>query len=222
MWRLNVRARGPHILHQRRSAALPGPGGLICCAGVQRRSVSLAREQGSSVRRAILTTGGQWVVTALVMVGLLLTPVSCTLVDHPHSLFDTPDALERSGQAAHAGHTRVGHAAHAMTMVNGAPPLAAAVPLPELHPGTVMAWLAGNAIPGADDGVAVIPGLATLPSVSAASMTMVASGLSALNVALLLLLAVTLITRRPLIEIPALLGRAVATIAPPPRRPTTI
>lgn len=174
------------------------------------------------MRRAILTTGGQWIVTALVMVGLLLTPVSCTLVDHPHSLFDTPDALERSSQAAHAGHMRVSHAAHAMTMVHGAPPLAAAVPLPDLHPGTVMAWLAGNAIPGAVDGVVAVPGLAALPSVSTATMTMVASGLSALNVALLLLLAVTLITRRPLAETPALLGRAVATIAPPPRRLTAI
>jgi len=32
-------------------------------------------------------------MTGMVMLGLLLTPVHCTLVDHPHSLFDTPDAL---------------------------------------------------------------------------------------------------------------------------------
>ena len=185
--------------------------------------------RGSRVGPAILTTWGQWVVTGLVMVGLLLTPVTCPLVDHPHSLFDTPDALERSGHAAHAAHQgaghATGHAAHPMTMVNGAPPLAGSVPLPELDRATVQAWLAAN--PAGRGGpaagaVASTPGLGDLPSVAAMTMAMVASSASALHVTLLLLLAVALIARRPYARATTLVSRAVATLAPPPRRTALI
>lgn len=173
------------------------------------------------MRQSILTTCGQWVVTGLVMVGLLLTPVSCTLVDHPHSLFDTPDALERSSHAAHTAHAGASHAAHTAMMVNGAPPLAGPIPLPDLHPGTVVAWLTAN--PSVDAGLVArgvrsLPGFGGLPAVSAAAMAMVASGQTALHVTLVLLLAVTLIARRPVALAVALPGRSLATIAPPPKR----
>lgn len=176
------------------------------------------------MRQSILTICGQWVVTGLVLVGLLLTPVTCPLVDHPHSLFDTPDAMERSSHAAHADHaTHAGalHAAHGGAMRNGAPPLAGALPIPDLRPGAVMAWLTDHSasrIDLATGGVALPAGLATLPAVSAVTMSMVASGQSALHVTLLVLLAVILIARRPLALALAPLSHAVATIAPPPKR----
>lgn len=168
--------------------------------------------------RSILTTCGQWAMTGLVVLGLLLTPVTCTLVAHPHSLFDTPEAVERDGHAAHPDSLGP---LHAMAMVNGAPPLAGAIPLPDLHPGTVAAWLADRESAVASsvvDGAGGVPGAAALPAVSAAAMTMVASGLNALHVTLLFLLAVALIAIRPLPGVAALAGRALATIAPPPKR----
>ncbi len=104
---------------------------------------------------------------------------------------------------AHVGDS--GAAPPAM-MVNGAPPLAGAIPLPELHPGTVVAWLTAAADPITGNlvaGTTSVPGLAELPSVSAATMSMVATGMSALHVSLLLLLAVSLIARRPVAPSPS-------------------
>lgn len=160
-------------------------------------------------------------MTGMVMLGLLLTPVHCTLVDHPHSLFDTPDALQRSSHAMHMAHVGDSGAAPLAMMVNGAPPLAGAIPLPELHPGTVVAWLTAAAAPLTRNlvpGTAPVPGLAELPSVSAAMMAMVATGMSALHVSLLLLLAVALIARRPVAIAAALAGQTLTTLVPPPRR----
>ena len=175
--------------------------------------------------RAILTTCGQWVVTGLVMLGLLLTPVHCPLVDHPHSLFDTPDALQRSSQALHVGHVRDSGAVPLAVMVNGAPPLAGEIPLPALHPGTVVAWLTAAAAPPSGflvPATSPVPGLGDLPSVSAAAMAMVAAEMSALHVSLLLLLAVALLARRPVATAATLAGRILATIVPPPRRSATV
>ena len=171
--------------------------------------------------RTILTTCGQWVVTGLVMLGLLLTPVHCTLVDHPHSLFDTPDVLQRSSHAMQMAHSGDSGAAPLAMMVNGAPPLAAAIDLPELHPGTVVAWLTAAAAPPSGTLVPAtspVPGLGDLPSVSTAAMAMVASGVSALHVSLLLLLAVALLARRPVAVAATLAGRTLTAVVPPPRR----
>ena len=164
-------------------------------------------------------------MTMTVMLGLLLTPVSCTLVDHPHSLFDTPDALQRSGHAAHAAHASQTGATHLAMMINGAPPLAGAIPLPELHPGTVVAWLTGEAAGVAGDrasGTTPASGLASLPSLTSMSMSMMANGQTALHVALLLLLAVALIATRHLVAVARLTGQSLAAIVPPPRRPSPI
>ncbi len=164
-------------------------------------------------------------MTGMVMLGLLLTPVHCTLVDHPHSLFDTPDALQRSAHAMHTAHVADFGAAPLAMMVNGAPPLAGAIPLPELHPGTVVAWLTAAAAPLTRNlvpGTAPVPGLAELPSVSAATMAMVATGMSALHVSLLLLLTVALIARRPVAIAATLAGQTLTTAVPPPRRRSSI
>ncbi len=161
----------------------------------------------------------------MVMLGLLLTPVSCTLVDHPHSLFDTPDALQRSGHAAHAAHASQTGATHLAMMVDGAPPLAGALPLPVLHPGTVVAWLAAEATGFAGSvtpGTALAPGLSSLPSLTSMAMSMVATGQAALHVSVLLLLAVALIARRPFAAVARLTGQSLATIVPPPRRLSAI
>ena len=177
--------------------------------------------EANGVGRAILTTCGRWVMTAMVMLGLLLTPVSCTLVDHPHSLFDTPDALQRSSHAAHAAHASQTGATHMAMMVNGAPPLAGAIPLPDLHPGTVVAWLTAEAAGvagGLISGATPAPGIDTLPSVSSMAMSMMASGQAALHVSLLMLFAVALIAIRQLATIVRLTGHPLATVVPPPRR----
>lgn len=162
-------------------------------------------------------------VTGLVMLGVLLTPVHCTLVDHPHSLFDTPDALKASSHAMHMAHTGQSGTMHLAMMVNGAPPLAGAVPLPDLHPGAVLAWLTAEATVGASDialgGTSAVPGLGSLPSVSAASMMMVASGMTALHVSLLLLFAVALLALRPFASVSRLAGQTLMALVPPPRRP---
>ncbi len=157
----------------------------------------------------------------MVMLGLLLTPVSCTLVDHPHSLFDTPDVIERSGHASHAAHLSQTGITHLAMMINGAPPLAGAIPLPKLHPGTVVAWLtaesagvAGGIVPA----TAPLLGIESLPSVSSVAMSMVVTGQAALHVSLLLLLALVLIGIRQVADVARLTGQSVATIVPPPRR----
>lgn len=175
---------------------------------------------------AILTTGGRWVVTGLVMLGVLLTPVHCTLVDHPHSLFDTLDALAGS---AHAGSAHAGHGgldavssggAHLDLMAYGAPPLAAGVapalpdllvsPVPRGLMATSTATLAGAT-------TAVVPAAGAIPTVSSAAMTMVATGMTALHVALALLLIVVTVAARRGVAVPALTGRMVTTLSPPPR-----
>lgn len=169
------------------------------------------------VGRSILTTCGRWVVTTVVMLGLLLTPVSCTLVDHPHSLFDTPDAVERSSSASHAAHASQTGVMHLAMMVNGAPPLAGAIPLPELNPGTVVAWLtaeSGSIVPGTSP----LPGIDSLPSVSSVAMSMAVAGQMALHVSLLMLLALVLIGIRQVADVARLTGQSLATIVPPPRR----
>lgn len=162
-------------------------------------------------------------MTMTVMLGLLLTPVSCTLVDHPHSLFDTPDALQRSGHAAHAAHASQiqSGVAHLAMMVHGAPPLAGAISLPDLHPGTVVAWLTADAAGIAGSlapGTTPVPGIESLPSVSSVTMSMVATGQAALHVALLMLLVVALIAVRQVAVAARLTGQSLATIVPPPRR----
>lgn len=160
-------------------------------------------------------------MTITVMLGLLLTPVSCTLVDHPHSLFDTPDALQRFSHAAHAAHASQTGATHLALMINGAPPLAGAIPLPELHPGTVAAWLTAEAVRVAGSGApgtSSIPGIGSLPSVTSVAMSMVANGQTALHVALLMLLAVALIATRQFAAVARLTGQSLTTIVPPPRR----
>ena len=154
-------------------------------------------------------------MTALVLLGLLLMPVTCTLVAHPHSLFDAPEATGRAGSASLLGHPDHSPSSAAM-MPGGRPPLAGAIPLPRLHPGTVLAGLTvASPASVSPDGAGDAP--AALPGVSAVALTMVASGLNALHVTLLLLLAVALIAVRPLPVAVALHGRVLAIISPPPQ-----
>ena len=171
--------------------------------------------------RSILTIWGQWATTGLVLLGLLVTPVTCTLVTHPHSLFDMPAVAADDDHAAHTG--ALGRS-HVMPMINGAPPLAGDVPLPPLNLGTVGAWLSGGAFAAAA-GTGVVGadrGAAALPTVTAAAMTMVASGTNALLVTLSFLLAVALVAIRPLPAVATLAGRALAIIAPPPKRSAVV
>ena len=177
------------------------------------------REGGIRVAWVILTTGGRWAVTGLVMLGVLLTPVHCTLVDHPHSLFDRPDAMAgMATHAAHSGHT-VGDVATTL-MRYGAPPLAVA-DLPATGPGAALP------APGAGAGADVAPVGRTgsspvagaIPTVAAAAMAMVADGLTALHTLLTVLLAIAVIALRPVRGVAALRGRALAVLAPPPRLP---
>lgn len=169
---------------------------------------------------AILTTGGRWVVTGLVMLGVLLTPVHCTLVDHPHSLFDTPEALAGSAHAGHGGLDAVSSAStHLELMTYGAPPLAAGVVpvVPDLAAGTVARGLVAATVTVAGATTSLVPPADAIPAVSSASMTMVATGMTALHVALALLLVVAAVAARRRWAVPALAGRMVTTLSPPPR-----
>lgn len=206
--------RNGFVLHQRPALSPASPFGLISCDAEPTPEDQSDGER--DVGRSILTIW-QWMTTGLVLVGLLLTPVTCSLVDHPHSLFDAPASVQGDD---HAGHARALGPLHAMPMINGAPPLVEDVPLPDLDPGAVVSWLT-NRDSTAGSLVNVVgedPGAVALPAVSAAAMTMAASGLNALPVTLLLVLAVALIAIRPLPAVAALLGRALAIIAPPPKR----
>jgi hypothetical protein len=147
----------------------------------------------------------RWLLTGLVLVGLLLVPVTCTLVDHPHSLFDSPSATGMEMPDSHRDHPAITH-------LTGHPPLAGAPLLPELHPGTVVAWLAAST---AVEPTA--PGAADLPTVTSTMIVMVGSSLSALQVALQFLLVAVLIATLPLASARKLHGWVTSVLAPPPR-----
>jgi hypothetical protein len=172
----------------------------------------------TTVREAAGRVGAmvaRWAMTVVVVAGLLSVPVTCAIVDHPHSLFDMPAA--GADHARHAAETAASHAAHAASA--GRPPLAGAPALPPLHAGTVTAWL-GERAGVASDAATRVPD--ALPEVGSASIPMTAGSLSALAVAIAALLgAVALLRVRPLAAALALAGHATAPLAPPPRPAAT-
>ena len=151
-------------------------------------------------------------LTGLVLAGLLLVPVTCTMVGHPHSVFDTPG--DRHATRSHVAHT--GEINGVLGHDDTRPPLAdpAAPPaLPMLHPGTVTGWLVAHS-PAAG----MVPAATDFPTVTTTAMVMVASSLSALHATLLALLAVMLIATLTLVRTRAMTGRTTVVPAPPPRR----
>ncbi len=165
---------------------------------------------GARLRTAIMSI--TWnALTGLVLAGLLLVPVTCTMVGHPHSLFDTP-AGPHAAHAATADH--LDHGSHAL---GTRPPLAHAEPLaaPPVDPGTLVSWRA------ASDATLVAAGqtVADLPAVTAAGMVMVASNLSALHVTVAALLIAILLATLPARGTVSLSGHGVRVPAPPPRLP---
>jgi hypothetical protein len=154
------------------------------------------------------------VLTGLVLAGLLLVPVTCTMVGHPHSVFDVPG--ERNASRSHVAHAVGAPGASGFHFDDTRPPLADTATdliLPDLHPGTVTLWLADQAA-----AVANTAGLPGLPTVTTSAMVLVASTLSALPVSLLALLVTVLVTTLSLSGPLAMTGRTMKVPAPPPRR----
>lgn len=185
--------------------------------------------------RSIVTLSARYLLTAVMLGGLLLVPVRCPLVDHPHSIFSMPRAM---GMAMPMGETMGGHATGDMTehahMMGASPapgmamsPRIAPERLPELV-AAVERWSAGqagSAVRGeASDGVIdtagqvlQTTGTQARPAVDPVPMLLVSDTLVALGSTFVLLhVASGRVVRWPALRAP-LTGRITGVLVPPPR-----